>query len=73
MNKEDIKTSFKLPIEYRATTNINDNISNDLELLNTIDSSNIPIYKYLFSPNPNIPCSSIPIFKFSGEINAPAI
>ena len=54
MNKEDIKTSFKLPIEYRATTNINDNISNDLELLNTIDSSNIPIYKYLFSPTTEI-------------------
>ena len=32
MNKENIKTSFKLPLEYQPITSINDNISNDLEL-----------------------------------------
>jgi len=54
MEKENIKNSFKLPIEYQETTLINDNISNDLELLNTIDSSNTPIYKYLFNPSTKI-------------------
>ena len=54
MNKENIRTSFKLPIEYQPITKINDNISSDLELLETIDPSNIPVYKHLFKPETNV-------------------
>ena len=54
MNKENIKTSFKLPIQYQPTTQINDNISNDLELLKTLDPSNTSVYKYLFKPKTDV-------------------
>ncbi len=54
MNKENIKSSFKLPIQYQPNTKINDNISNDLELLKTLDPSNISVYKYLFSPKTDV-------------------
>ena len=54
MNKENIKTSFKLPLEYQPNTKINDNISNDLELLKTLDPSNTSVYKHLFKPETNV-------------------
>ena len=35
--EENIKNTFHLPIFYQETTQINDNIKNDLELLKTKD------------------------------------
>lgn len=54
MNKENIKETFKLPIEYREHIPINDNINNDLELLNTVDNSNAPVYNHLFNPKTTV-------------------
>lgn len=51
MYKENINDSFILPIQYHQTTSINNNINSDLELLETQDPSNLPVYKHLFQPN----------------------
>ena len=54
MNEENIKETFLLPIQYRQHIPINDNINNDLELLNTVDNSSIPVYNHLFNPKTNV-------------------
>jgi len=54
MNKENIKETFLLPIQYRQHIPINDNINNDLELLNTVDNSNTPVYNHLFNPKTTV-------------------
>ncbi len=54
MNKENIKETFLLPIQYRQHIPINDNINNDLELLNTVDNSNTPVYSHLFNPKTTV-------------------
>ena len=49
--EEKIYQLFKLPIEYNSQKiSIQNNISQDLELSNTIDSSSDPIYSYIFKP-----------------------
>ena len=54
MNKENIKETFLLPIQYREHIPINDNINSDLELLNTVDNSNTPVYSHLFNPKTTV-------------------
>ena len=44
MNKENIKETFLLPIQYRQHIPINDNINNDLELLNTVFIPNVILF-----------------------------
>jgi hypothetical protein len=51
INKIDnITNYFKLPIFYNINkTSIKENIISDLELINTVDTSNNPIYSYYFN------------------------
>jgi hypothetical protein len=51
----EINNYFKIPIYYNDNkVEINKNIISDLELVNTIDSSNNPIYTYLFDNNNDV-------------------
>ena len=47
---DNIDNHFKLPIYYNSSkTAIKKNIISDLELINTVDTSNNPIYSYYFN------------------------
>lgn len=49
------KCHFKLPIDYQSKrTTICEQLSQDLELVNTIDASNISMYSRLFTPHDKI-------------------
>ena len=51
-NLEIINKYFKLPISYNSKIQeLNPNIIKDLELINTIEPENNPIYQYIFQPN----------------------
>jgi len=51
----EINNYFKIPIYYNDNkVEISKNIISDLELVNTIDSSNNPIYTYLFDNNNDV-------------------
>jgi len=51
-NLDDINMFFKLPIYYnKYKMPLKKNISTDLELAKTIDSSNNPIYSHIFNTN----------------------
>ncbi len=50
----DIDSNFKLPIEYldsKFVKQLPENVSNDLELLNSIDKENKPIYDLFLEPD----------------------
>ena len=49
-NKKTIQKLFKLPIEYSQKIKTTKSMLTDLELINTINQDNIPIYNILFSP-----------------------
>lgn len=55
-NIEKINNHFKLPIFYNEKKmQLNKNITTDLELIKTIDSSDInPLYHYAFQPESNV-------------------
>ena len=53
-NIEQINTTFKLPISYNNDKkSINENITKDLELIETLDPSGTPMYSYAFNPTTN--------------------
>ena len=52
--EENIKNTFHLPIFYQETTQINDNIKNDLELLKTKDDDTKSAYNHLFNPTTTV-------------------
>ena len=50
LKKEDLNDYFKIPIYYNYNKDIlKQNIINDLELVETVDSSCNPIYSYFFN------------------------
>ena len=51
-NKDDINDIFKIPIFYNTNVQkLNDNIINDLELVESIDKEESPIYENIFKPS----------------------
>ena len=51
-NKHDINGIFKIPIFYNTNVQkLNDNIINDLELVESIDKEESPIYENIFKPS----------------------
>ena len=50
-----MKLNFKYPIEYLQNKyELNETVKNDLELLNTHDEKNKPIYEHLLQPHTNV-------------------
>ena len=52
--EENIKNTFHLPIFYQETSQINDNIKNDLELLKTKEVETKSAYNHLFNPTTGV-------------------
>ena len=50
-NKDNINDIFKIPIYYTNIKKLNDNIINDLELVESIDKEETPIYENIFKPS----------------------
>ncbi len=53
-NKKIIQKLFKLPIEYNKKIKTTKSMLTDLELVNTVNKDNIPIYNILFSPKTDL-------------------
>ena len=58
-----MKLNFKYPIEYLQNKyKLNESVKDDLELLNTYDDKNKPIYEHLLQPETEVGKKSLEKF-----------